>query len=95
MLKPLRVHGHVVSVEVQQGLLEKMRERPFKAEDLEAEAVRLGVCKFSEVYREPVAMRAVYRILRKERQAGRIKYVHQRWVWVEEGAFGHPSLANF
>lgn len=36
------VHGHTVTEEIQVALIAKMKAGPFRASELEAEAVRLG-----------------------------------------------------
>lgn len=74
------VHGCVVTEAVQQALVSKMKEGPFKAGLLEAEACRLGV-PASTGRREPVAMRLVDRLIQRERKAGHIAFSAGQWTW--------------
>lgn len=76
----LYVYGHTVTEEIQVALLSKMKSGPFKASELEAEGVRLGLPTLS-AHREPVAMRVADRIIQRERKAGRIELKRPYWVW--------------
>lgn len=75
------VYGHTISVDIQEALLAKMKTGPFKASNIEAEAIRLGVPNLSE-RREPVAMRAADRVIQRERKAGNLELRRPLWVWV-------------
>ncbi|WP_413460664.1 hypothetical protein [Herbaspirillum huttiense] len=75
------VHGHAVPAEIQLALIAKMKQGPFKAAAIQAEACRLGLPEFSDS-RQPVAMRAADRIIQRERKAGNIELRRPFWVWV-------------
>lgn len=75
------VYGHTISDEVQSILIQKMKEGPFQASDIEAEAIRLGVPIMAESH-QPIAMRAADRLIQRERKAGNIEFRRPSWVWV-------------
>lgn len=77
----MNVYGCVVTVAVQQAIVNKMKEGPFKASTLEAEACRLGV-PASTGDREPAAMRLVDRLIQRERKAGHIAFSAGQWSWI-------------
>lgn len=75
------VYGHTISTEIQAALVAKMKAGPFRASNIEAEAIRLGVPYMAE-HREPVAMRAADRVIQRERKAGNIELRRPVWVWI-------------
>lgn len=78
----LTVYGHTFDGDLLAALIARMKAAPFKAADIEAEAIRLGVPCWS-AHREPVAMRVADRLIQRERKAGRLRL--QRPLWVRVG----------
>lgn len=74
------VHGLPITEQIQGALIARMQAGPFKAMDLEEEAVRLGLPRCSEE-RAPVAMRTADRMIQRERKAGNIELKRPFWVW--------------
>jgi hypothetical protein len=77
------VHGYSISEAIQAALVERMKEGPFKAEDIEEKACRLGVPLYSE-RRDPIAMRTADRIIQRERKRRNIKLERPFWCWIGE-----------
>ena len=76
----INVYGFNVSPEIQALLIQKMKSAPFRAVDIENEAIRLGVPVSHQ--REHVAMRLTDRLIQRERKLGNIELRRPVWVWV-------------
>lgn len=73
----MKVNGKEVSQEIIDACVLQMKERKFKAMEIEALCTRMGVD-----WKSGDAMRTADRIIQRERRAGNIE-VYQRpyWLW--------------
>ena len=79
----MKVHGFEVTPEIEQACLAAIRKRRyFVTSAIEAVAIKHGVPQAVRIGR-PISMHYAHALLQRERKAGRIKRVGNRWERVE------------
>lgn len=73
----MKINGIEINQVVIEAVIERMKAEAFKASELEAVAVKLGVPT-----REGTAMRVADRLIQREKKAGNIALSRPYWAWV-------------